>query len=233
MAGVTTAWAISHFFGVGEMADAVLLVAGGVVLGASAFQVGHETMVFALTVHRAKTTAELDAAAQHFAEAVVLGGITVVRPCSSKRSPSHSRRCTSEGRSSYPIASTSNSSGGISWRPGGMREDTRQRGAEIKGVALGPILVPGRAMMVFFRSDRPPTSTDALLAASIRGWPRARAHAYVKGRGALDCSNVVGAGRLLGSGDRRLFEPAGRRQDRLVGGDECSESWISRPGADR
>src|ERR1039457_1298432 len=48
MATVTVAWAISHFFGVGEIADAVLLVVGGVALGASAIEAGKEAVDFAL-----------------------------------------------------------------------------------------------------------------------------------------------------------------------------------------
>jgi hypothetical protein len=78
MVVVTGFWAISHFFGVGEIADAVLLVGGVAALGMSAVQVGKEIIAFGLGVRNAETDADLEEAAKHFANAVVLGGITIV-----------------------------------------------------------------------------------------------------------------------------------------------------------
>ncbi|HET6280671.1 MAG TPA: hypothetical protein VFH73_06895 [Polyangia bacterium] len=78
MAGVTLAWAGSHFFGVGEIADVVLVVAGGVVLGLSAIEVGREIYAFAVGTKKAQNEADLEEASKHFARAVVLGGITIV-----------------------------------------------------------------------------------------------------------------------------------------------------------
>ena len=87
MATVTGAWAISQFFGVGEIADAVIVVGGGVMLGASALQVGHEIVSFALGAYNAKTDADLDEAGKHFAKAVVLGGITIISALFLKSKP--------------------------------------------------------------------------------------------------------------------------------------------------
>ena len=78
MATVTTAWAISHFFGVGEIADAVLLVVGGVTLGFSCIEAGKEVVDFAITAKSATTDEDLERAARHFGRAVVLGGISLV-----------------------------------------------------------------------------------------------------------------------------------------------------------
>lgn len=75
---VTGLWALSHFFGVGEIADGVLLVAGTLTLGASAVDVGRDLLAFGLGVREAKTTDDLEQAARRFAHAVVLGGVTIV-----------------------------------------------------------------------------------------------------------------------------------------------------------
>src|SRR4051794_27884089 len=55
MATVTSAWAVSHFFGVGEIADVVLLAIGGGVLGWSIVDVGRELVAFARTTRSAQT----------------------------------------------------------------------------------------------------------------------------------------------------------------------------------
>jgi len=78
MATVTAAWAISQFFGVGEMADAVLLVGGAIAFGGSAAQIGREGLAFALGVKNAKNESDLDGAAQHFANFVIWAGVTAV-----------------------------------------------------------------------------------------------------------------------------------------------------------
>ncbi len=75
---VTGLWALSHFFGVGEIADGVLLVAGTLTLGVSAVDVGRDLLAFGNGVRGAKTTDDLEEAARRFAHAVVLGGITIV-----------------------------------------------------------------------------------------------------------------------------------------------------------
>jgi hypothetical protein len=78
MAGVLTAWLASHAFGAGEIADAVMLVAGALALGWSVFSLAEELYRFASTAIGAKNENDLDQAAQHFARAVAIGGVTVV-----------------------------------------------------------------------------------------------------------------------------------------------------------
>jgi hypothetical protein len=78
MAGVLVLWGVSHFFGVGEIADIVLLITGGLLLGTVAFEVGEHLGKFGALAVNAQTDADLDAAADHFAEAVSKGGVQVV-----------------------------------------------------------------------------------------------------------------------------------------------------------
>jgi hypothetical protein len=78
MAGVTGAWAVSHFYGVGEVADIVLLVVGGAVMGLSAVDVAREMLAFARGANNAQDEKALDEAASHFARAVAIGGVTLI-----------------------------------------------------------------------------------------------------------------------------------------------------------
>jgi hypothetical protein len=78
VAGTLTVWAGSHFFGVGEIIDIILLVAGFAVLGFSVFNGAQELYNFATTAVKAQTQADLDRAAHHFASAVNILGISVI-----------------------------------------------------------------------------------------------------------------------------------------------------------
>src|SRR5690242_11816331 len=60
MAAVTLAWAVSHFFGVGEIADVVLLAAGALVMGASIGKLAADSLAFAKLVRGAETEQDLD-----------------------------------------------------------------------------------------------------------------------------------------------------------------------------
>ena len=76
--GVLVVWAASHFIGVGEIVDVVLLAVGAVTLGAVAFKAGEELIGFAMKSVNATKSEDLDRAAQHFADAVALIGIQAV-----------------------------------------------------------------------------------------------------------------------------------------------------------
>ncbi len=78
MATITAVWGVSHFFGVGEVADAILLVAGAAILGTSAVDVARDLLGFVQNALGALSEADLDKAAEHFARAVVKGGLTIV-----------------------------------------------------------------------------------------------------------------------------------------------------------
>jgi hypothetical protein len=78
MGVITAAWAASHAFGVGEVADAVLLVVGAVTLGSEAFHVAGDLGSFVSGALGAQTEADLDNAAQHFARAISTVGVDTI-----------------------------------------------------------------------------------------------------------------------------------------------------------
>lgn len=78
MAGVTAIWAGLHFFGVGEIADVILLIVGWAAVGSSALEAGKRLVSFALKAKDARSDADLTAAAQDLAAAIGILGIDVV-----------------------------------------------------------------------------------------------------------------------------------------------------------
>jgi len=87
-AGTLIVWAASHFFGVGEIVDIILLVAGVAFIGLGVFSGAEEFYNFATTALNATTGSDLDRAAQHFAKAVNILGITVISALLLKKSAS-------------------------------------------------------------------------------------------------------------------------------------------------
>lgn len=73
-----TAWAASHLFGAGEIMDVILLGLGLVALGGGAITGGQEMARFTVAASQARTPGDLDIAAQHFARAIDILGITAV-----------------------------------------------------------------------------------------------------------------------------------------------------------
>jgi hypothetical protein len=78
LVGVLVVWAGSHFFGVGEVVDVVLLAVGVAFLGMAAWEAGNELVSFANTAVNATSSADLDRAAHSFARAVSIIGINAV-----------------------------------------------------------------------------------------------------------------------------------------------------------
>jgi hypothetical protein len=78
MAGLGAAWLASHAFGVGEVADLLLIVGGGAALGWSVFTLAEELFEFFQGALTAKSSRDLDAAGEHFARAVAIGGVTLI-----------------------------------------------------------------------------------------------------------------------------------------------------------
>jgi hypothetical protein len=73
------AWAGSHFFGVGEVVDVILLGVGVITLGFAVFEGSKEFYDFTTAALDARSEADLDQAARHFARAVTLLGISAVQ----------------------------------------------------------------------------------------------------------------------------------------------------------
>lgn len=84
--GTLIVWAGSHFFGIGEIVDIILLVAGFALLGLSAYSGAKELSHFATAAINARTEADLDRAARHFAAAVNIIGISVITALLLRRS---------------------------------------------------------------------------------------------------------------------------------------------------
>lgn len=75
MAGVIGAWAVSQFAGVGEVADAAMVVIGIFTLGPDVIRVGEDVGGFALGVYNGSSQSDLDNAAKKLADAISVGGI--------------------------------------------------------------------------------------------------------------------------------------------------------------
>jgi hypothetical protein len=86
MGATLVVWAGSHFFGVGEIVDVVLLAVGAFAIGWSIGDVATDLFTFADMVANGKTEQDLDAGAKAFSHAVVLAGITVIMAILLRRS---------------------------------------------------------------------------------------------------------------------------------------------------
>ena len=78
IAGILVVWVASHFFGVGEAIDIIIGVIGVVAIGLAVFDGLDELYEFAKVTYYAKSSADLDKAADHFAKAVSILGVTAV-----------------------------------------------------------------------------------------------------------------------------------------------------------
>lgn len=78
MAGVVALWAISHFVGVGEVADCVMLAVGWLTIGSDAVVAAKKLIDFAMGTHGARTEADLDVAARDLSTAVTTLGVDAV-----------------------------------------------------------------------------------------------------------------------------------------------------------
>jgi len=79
IAGTLTVWAGSHFFGVGEVVDVILLGVGAIALGLSVFDGAAELYDFAVGSLHARSDADLESAGQNFARAVVVLGVSTIQ----------------------------------------------------------------------------------------------------------------------------------------------------------
>lgn len=87
MAAFLVVWAGSHFFGIGEIADIVLLIVGVVALGGVAWKAGKDMVIFIKRSLGAKSDKDFDIAAKHFASAVSLIGVQTVMMVLLKKRP--------------------------------------------------------------------------------------------------------------------------------------------------
>src|SRR5439155_20931776 len=87
LAGTLTLWVGSHFFGVGEIVDVLLLLVGAFTIGWSITDVAKDVYTFAEKTVNARSEADLERASQCFRHAVVLAGITVIMALRLRPSP--------------------------------------------------------------------------------------------------------------------------------------------------
>ena len=78
IAGILVVWVASHFFGVGEAIDIIIAAVGIIAIGWAVFEGLDHLFDFAKITYDATTEAQLDKAADHFAKAVSILGITAV-----------------------------------------------------------------------------------------------------------------------------------------------------------
>lgn len=78
IAGVLVAWVVSHAFGIGEVIDILIAALGVVAVGWAVFNGLDHLFDFALGTYRARSSADLDAAAGDLAKAIGILGIQAV-----------------------------------------------------------------------------------------------------------------------------------------------------------
>lgn len=106
MAVVVAAWAVSHFFGVGEIADVILLIVGVISIGLIAWKAGEHLIGFAVVTVSAKSDEDLDKAAENLSKAVALLGVQVVMLLLLKKAPKvfrEPRVTMKQGNPSVPL----------------------------------------------------------------------------------------------------------------------------------
>src|SRR5277367_5331103 len=86
LAGTLVVWPGSHFFGVGEIVDVLLLLVGAFAIGWSIGDVAQDLYAFADAAVNGKSEADLEKGAQAFSHAIVLAGITVIMAILLRRS---------------------------------------------------------------------------------------------------------------------------------------------------
>ena len=91
MAATLAAWVVGHAFGYGEAIDAILLVVGVVTIGLSVFSGLDELYEFGSGTYFARTSEDLDAAAEHFAKAITILGVQAVLGVLLKNAPKGGR----------------------------------------------------------------------------------------------------------------------------------------------
>lgn len=84
--GALVVWAGSHFVGIGEIFDVILLATGIIVLGFSVIDGAGELLDFTTAAMRATSDKHIDDAAHHFAKAVDILGISIVSAVLLRRS---------------------------------------------------------------------------------------------------------------------------------------------------
>ena len=76
MVGVLAAWAVSHYFGVGFIVDALLIISGAVLIGWQIFTAADHLFDCVSITYSAKSRKDLDLAAKNLADFIAIVGVT-------------------------------------------------------------------------------------------------------------------------------------------------------------
>lgn len=87
VATVVGIWAGAHFFGIGELADLILIVAGWVAVGGVAVEASKKLYEFGSLTYNARTEGDLDKAAASLSEAISLIGVNAVMAILLRKNP--------------------------------------------------------------------------------------------------------------------------------------------------
>jgi hypothetical protein len=104
MLGVLTLWSGSHFFGVGEIADIILLTLGWLAVGGAVFEAASNLYNFATRALNARSNDDIKAAGAHLATAVTLLGVQTALALLTRSGPKSTFKTAYKGQ---PLGSLS------------------------------------------------------------------------------------------------------------------------------
>lgn len=99
MAAIVVVWAGAHFFGIGEIADVILLIVGWAAVGGVALEAGKKLYDFAIKTNNAHNQADLNVAAENLADAITLIGVNAVLAVLLKKKPGDTFKIPFKGKS--------------------------------------------------------------------------------------------------------------------------------------
>ena len=119
MGGITAVWAASHFVGIGEAIDVVLLLVGVATLSVIGWDAVEELQYFVHEGHAAVTEKDLDRSAEHFARAVSMLGVQAIMAILFKAKPRsfHQRYNNMRPLTNADVANAPRSAGKLLYKP--------------------------------------------------------------------------------------------------------------------
>jgi hypothetical protein len=124
IAGVLTAWVVSHAFGIGEIIDVVLIGVGVVSVGWTVFVGIDHLYDFATGVYSATTASDLEQASEHLAKAISILGLQAVLAVLFRGA-----RATRTGRGGRLNVGTGPKITGMRYKPGITKDPSRPAGS--------------------------------------------------------------------------------------------------------
>lgn len=123
IAGVLTAWVVSHAFGIGEIIDVVLIGVGALSVGWAVFVGVDHLYDFATGVYTARSANDLERASEHLAKAISILGVQAVLAVLFRGA-----KATRTGRGGRLNVGPGPKMGGVRYKPGVTKDPTRPAG---------------------------------------------------------------------------------------------------------